>query len=99
MSWLYLVFAGLTEIAGVIGLKKVSEKGGFFSYVILIGGFIVSLYLLRLSLEEIPLSVAYAVLTGIGTVGAAAVGIYFIKNLKARCASSVLQGLFVRLSG
>ncbi|HLT56282.1 MAG TPA: multidrug efflux SMR transporter [Bacillota bacterium] len=99
MSWLYLVFAGLTEIAGVIGLKKVSEKGGFFSYVILIGGFIVSLYLLRLSLEEIPLSVAYAVWTGIGTVGAAAVGIIFYKESKSPLRLFCIAGIICTIIG
>ena len=27
MSWVYLISAGLIEVVGVVGLKKVSEKG------------------------------------------------------------------------
>nr|WP_313799007.1 SMR family transporter [Cytobacillus sp.] len=41
--------------------------------------------LLRMSLEEIPLSVAYAVWTGIGTVGAT-----ITKNQKVLCVWFVL---------
>ncbi|MFD2700827.1 DMT family transporter [Paenibacillus shunpengii] len=83
MSWVYLILAGLIEIVGVVGLKKVSEKGSWFTYIILIGGFIISLSLLRMSLEQIPLSVAYAVWTGIGTVGATVIGILFYKESKS----------------
>src|SRR5690625_6392993 len=83
MSWIYLILAGLTEIVGVIGIKKVSEKGSLFAYLLLIGGFIISLNLLRMALETIPLSVAYAVWTGIGTVGATVVGILLYKESKS----------------
>ena len=83
MSWICLVLAGLTEVTGVVGLKKVSEKGSWFTYLLMIGGFLVSLTLLRVSLEEIPLSIAYAVWTGIGTMGAAMVGILFFKESKS----------------
>ena len=83
MSWIYLILAGLTEIVGVIGIKKVSEKGSLFAYLLLIGGFIISLNLLRMALETIPLSVAYAVSTGIGTVGATVVGILLYKESKS----------------
>lgn len=48
-----------------------------------IGGFTISLTLLRMSLEEIPLSVAYAVWTGIGTVGATIIGMMFYKESKS----------------
>lgn len=82
MSWIYLIFAGLLEIVGVIGVKKVSEKGNLFTYILLIGGFMLSLYLLSMSLKEISLSVAYAVWTGIGTVGATVIGIVFYKESK-----------------
>ncbi|MGB0088876.1 MAG: multidrug efflux SMR transporter [Planifilum fulgidum] len=83
MSWICLVLAGLTEVAGVVGLKKVSEKGSWFTYLLMIGGFLVSLTLLRVSLEAIPLSIAYAVWTGIGTTGAAVVGILFFHESKS----------------
>lgn len=51
------------------------EKGSGFP--ILIGGFIISFSLLSIAMATIPLGVAYAVWTGIGTVGSAIVGMIF----------------------
>lgn len=99
MSWIYLILAGLIEIVGVVGLKRVSEKGSWLSYVILIGGFIISLSLLRMSLEQIPLSVAYAVWTGIGTVGATVIGILFYKESKSPLRIVCIFGIIVSIIG
>lgn len=99
MSWVYLILAGLIEIVGVVGLKRVSEKGSWLSYVILIGGLIISLFLLRMSLEQIPLSVAYAVWTGIGTVGATVIGILFYKESKSPLRIVCIFGIIVSIIG
>jgi|SRR5690625_1095671 len=99
MSWMYLIFAGLTEIIGVIGIKKVSEKGSFFTYLLLIGGFAVSLTLLRLALETIPLSIAYAVWTGIGTVGATVVGILMFNESKSPFRLFCIVGIIFTIVG
>ena len=94
-----MILAGLIEIVGVVGLKRVSEKGSWLSYVILIGGFIISLSLLRMSLEQIPLSVAYAVWTGIGTVGATVIGILFYKESKSPLRIVCIFGIIVSIIG
>lgn len=82
MSWVYLIIAGLFEVAGVIGVKKVSEKNNFVNNVILIGSFIISFQFLSMALKEIELSTAYAIWTGIGTLGATIVGIFFFHEPK-----------------
>ncbi|WP_409341258.1 DMT family transporter [Paenibacillus sp. MBLB4367] len=74
MSWLFLVFAGLGEVVGVIGIQKVNEKRSWKSFGVLIGGFAVSFLLLSLAMNEIPMGTAYAVWTGIGTAGGALAG-------------------------
>ncbi|GGH82712.1 paired small multidrug resistance pump [Pullulanibacillus pueri] len=99
MSWVYLFLAGLIEVVGVVGLKKVSEKSSWLSYVILIGGFIISLSLLRMSLEQISLSVAYAVWTGIGTVGATVIGILFYRESKSPFRIACIFGIIVTIIG
>lgn len=99
MSWVYLIFAGLTEIIGVVGLKKVAEKSAWFSYVLVIGGFLTSLTLLRMAMEEISLSVAYAVWTGIGTVGATVVGILFFNEPKSLWRMVCIVGIIVCIVG
>lgn len=82
MAWMYLIIAGLFEIVGVIGIKKVTTDNNWTNNIILIGGFIISLQFLTMALQEIQLSIAYAVWTGIGTLGAAVVGILFFKEPK-----------------
>lgn len=91
MAWMYLIIAGLFEIVGVIGIKKVTKDNNWTNNIILIGGFIISFQFLTMALQEIQLSIAYAVWTGIGTLGAAVVGILFLKSRK------MLFGLFVSL--
>ncbi|MEC5239466.1 multidrug efflux SMR transporter [Bacillus mycoides] len=82
MAWMYLIIAGLFEIVGVIGIKKVTKDNNWTNNIILIGGFIISFQFLTMALQEIQLSIAYAVWTGIGTLGAAVVGILFFKEPK-----------------
>lgn len=66
-----MIIAGLFEVIGVIGVKKVSEKNHFWNNVRLIGSFIISFQYLSMALQEIQLSTAYAIWTGIGTLGSA----------------------------
>ncbi|QBD75291.1 multidrug efflux SMR transporter [Ktedonosporobacter rubrisoli] len=83
MEWSELIIAGLLEIVGVIGVKKVAEKDNFINNVILIAGFLTSFFFLSRAIAVIPLSTAYAVWTGIGTVGAAIVGMLFFREAKS----------------
>jgi len=83
MAWYFLIAAGLMEIVGVIGIKRVAQKNDVINNVILIGGFVVSFQLLLQALDTIPLSTAYAVWTGIGTVGGAVVGMLFFRESKS----------------
>lgn len=99
MSWTYLMLAGLTEIVGVVGLKKISEQGSWLSYLLLIGGFTLSITLLRMALDDIPLSVAYAVWTGIGTVGATVIGILFYNEAKSLFRIICIVGIICTIIG
>jgi quaternary ammonium compound-resistance protein SugE len=75
MSWPLLFVAGLFEIAWAIGL---AYSEGFSKPLPTVGtgiAMIVSLILLGKAIETIPIGTAYAVWTGIGAVGTAALGI------------------------
>jgi paired small multidrug resistance pump len=82
MDWWMLVAAGLFEVVGVIGIKRVSERDNWTNNILMIGGFLISFRLLLQAMETISLSTAYAVWTGIGTVGGAVVGMIFFKESK-----------------
>lgn len=77
MHWLLLITAGLCEV-GFTTFMKLSQG---FTRPWPTAGFVVfcvaSFWLLNLSLRGIPLGTAYAVWTGIGAAGTAAVGIIF----------------------
>jgi quaternary ammonium compound-resistance protein SugE len=75
MAWLYLFVAGIFETAWAIGLKYSAGFTKFGPSVFTVVAMSVSLYLLALALRTIPVGTGYAVWTGIGTVGAAILGI------------------------
>lgn len=81
MAWFRLILAGLMEVPGVIGIKRTAVRGSRFDYVLLVGGFLASFQLLMLALDDIALSTAYAVWTGIGTLGAALAGWMLYKGI------------------
>jgi len=74
MAWVYLAVAGLFEIVWAIALKYADGFTRLWPSAIAVGGMIVSVILLELSLRDLPVGTAYAVWTGIGTVGAAVLG-------------------------
>ena len=75
MAWLYLFVAGIFETAWAIGLKYSAGFTKFGPSVFTVVAMSISLYLLALALRTIPVGTGYAVWTGIGTVGAAILGI------------------------
>jgi quaternary ammonium compound-resistance protein SugE len=75
MAWLYLFIAGVFETAWAIGLKYSAGFTKFGPSAFTVVAMMVSLYLLALALRTIPVGTGYAVWTGIGTVGAAILGI------------------------
>ncbi|RSK28485.1 multidrug efflux SMR transporter [Bacillus sp. HMF5848] len=82
MTWAMLIIAGCFEVVGVIGIARINQKQSLLSYAIMIGGFGLSFLLLSEAMQEIDMGTAYAVWTGIGTVGSAVVGMLFYGESK-----------------
>ncbi len=80
MDWFFLISAGLCEIAGVAAIARFNEQKNFLNGLFLILGFGTSFFFLTLALETISMGTAYAVWTGIGTVGSTIFGIFFLKE-------------------
>ena len=75
MAWLILFLAGVLEIGWAVGLKYAE---GFTRPLITsatVASMIASVALLGLSWKALPLGTAYAIWTGIGTLGTAILGI------------------------
>jgi quaternary ammonium compound-resistance protein SugE len=78
MNWIWLIIAGLFEVAFAFCLGKVKESTGnevYLWYAGFIMALIISMGLLMKAIESLPIATAYAVWTGIGAVGTVLLGI------------------------
>jgi len=75
MAWVWLGLAGLLEIGWAIGLKLSAGFTRLGPSVFTVAAMAASIGLLGLALKTLPVSTAYAIWTGIGAVGTAAIGI------------------------
>jgi quaternary ammonium compound-resistance protein SugE len=78
MPWLYLLLAGLFEIVWAYAMK---QSHGFtrLDYTgIMLVTMLASFVLLSLAMRSLPLGTAYTVWTGIGAIGAFAMGVLFL---------------------
>ena len=75
MAWVYLLLAGLFEIGFAIGLKYTEGFTRLWPSVGTVVAAGISLGLLTQALRTIPVGTAYAIWTGIGAVGVAALGV------------------------
>lgn len=74
-AWFALFAAGLFEVGWAVGLKYTQGFTRPLPSLLTIAAMAVSLYLLAVALRHLPLGTAYAVWTGVGTVGTALLGI------------------------
>jgi len=71
MAWLILLAAGLLEIGWAVGLKYAHGFTRLWPTAGTLLAMVVSLALLGAAVRTLPLGTAYAVWTGLGTVGTA----------------------------
>ena len=99
MAWVILLFAGLSEIGWAIGLKYTDGFTRVVPTVLTVLCMIVSVALLGLALKSLPVGTAYAVWTGIGTVGTAILGIILFAEpataLRLACIGLIVAGVIV----
>lgn len=74
MPWTLLIIAGLLEIGWALGLKTTEGFTRPVPTLLTIGAMVTSIGLLGLAMKHLPVGTAYAVWTGIGTVGTAVLG-------------------------
>jgi quaternary ammonium compound-resistance protein SugE len=75
MAWFVLILAGLLEVGWAIGLKYTAGFTRPWPVTLTVAAMLASLGLLGLSLKTLPVGTAYAVWTGVGTIGTALLGI------------------------
>jgi len=82
MGWLYLIISGIGEIGGVTSMKlsdgfkrwKGTAGAIFFGFI--------SFFFLSKALIYIPISTAYGIWTGIGSLGSVILGMFFFGESK-----------------
>jgi quaternary ammonium compound-resistance protein SugE len=80
MSWLYLVIAGLFEVVWAVGLKYCEGTKFNLALITVILAMTLSMVFLALAIRAIPISLAYAVWTGIGIIGVFLYGSLILKE-------------------
>jgi len=97
MAWFYLFFAGLTEVGWAVGLKYTEGFSRPIPSALTALSMILSLALLGMALRTLPLGSAYAIWTGIGTVGTVIFGILVFGEsagvVKLACVALIVTGI------
>ena len=97
MTWFILFVAGLLEIAWAVGLKYTEGFTRLWPTVATIVALVASMTFLGIALRTLPLGTAYAVWTGIGSVGTAVLGIVLFREpataLRLVCIGLIVTGI------
>ena len=75
MAWVVLLLAALFETGWAVGIKYTDGFTRFWPTVATLASMAASVWLLSISVRALPLGTAYAVWTGIGTVGTVVLGV------------------------
>jgi quaternary ammonium compound-resistance protein SugE len=97
MAWVVLFVAGLFEIGWAVGLKYTEGFTRLWPTVATGVALTMSLALLGVSLRTLPLGTAYAVWTGIGSVGTALLGVILFREpatvMRLLCIALIVSGI------
>jgi quaternary ammonium compound-resistance protein SugE len=97
MAWIVLTLAGLFEIGWAVGLKYTAGFTRLWPTLWTAASMVVSVVLLGVAMNSLPLGTAYAVWTGIGTIGTAILGILLFGEptsmLRLACIGLIAAGI------
>ncbi|MBB4572954.1 quaternary ammonium compound efflux SMR transporter SugE [Rhizobium lentis] len=97
MAWFLLFLAGLFECGWAIGLKYTDGFTRPLPTALTMFSMVVSVVLLGLAVKYLPIGTAYAVWTGIGTVGTVLLGIWLLGDeasvSRLACIALIVAGI------
>jgi len=97
MAWVYLFLAGLFEVVWAIGLKYTDGFTRLWPSIGTAVAIAASMTLLALALRTLPIGTAYAIWTGIGTLGTVTFGIILLNEpvtaMRLVCIGLILAGI------
>lgn len=97
MNWVILVLAGIFEVSWAVGLKYTEGFTRLVPSLLTALGLLISMTLLGIALRTLPLGTAYAIWTGIGTIGTVIAGVILfgdsISPMRLVCAGLIVVGI------
>lgn len=97
MAWITLFIAGVFEVGWAIGLKYTEGFTRVVPTIATVLSMVISLGLLGVALKSLPVGTAYAVWTGVGTVGTAILGMALFGEstaaLRLACIGLIVAGI------
>jgi quaternary ammonium compound-resistance protein SugE len=97
MAWLLLLLAGLFECGCAIGLKYTDGFTKPMPTIFTVISMVISVVLLGLAVKTLPIGTAYAIWTGIGTVGTVLLGIWLLGDpataSRLACIALIVAGI------
>nr|WP_213583048.1 multidrug efflux SMR transporter [Paenibacillus sp. J2TS4] len=97
MPWIYLTLAIVLEIAGTVSMKLSQGLTKLWPSVWMIVFYFLAFSSLSLSLKNVPVSVAYAIWSGLGTAAIAVIGYFAFQEsmtwLKAGSIMLIIVGV------
>ena len=76
-KWAYLLLAIISEVVATASIKSTEEFTNLIPSAVVIVGYCAAFYFLSLTLDEIPLGIAYAIWSAVGIVGVALIAVIF----------------------
>jgi quaternary ammonium compound-resistance protein SugE len=97
MAWFYLFIAGISEIGWALGMKYTEGFTKPVPTVLTLAVMAVSIFFLGLAVKHLPLGTAYAIWTGIGTIGTVVLGIWLFNEpsdvIRLGCIGLIVTGI------
>jgi quaternary ammonium compound-resistance protein SugE len=97
MTWIILILAGLLEVVWAVGLKYTEGFTKLVPSALTLAAMAGSVGMLGLALRTLPLGTAYAIWTGIGTVGTVIYGIVMLNEpasaMRLTCIAMIVGGI------
>ncbi len=98
-AWVLLMGAIGVEVAATAALPRTQSFRDPMWTALVLGGYAISIWLLAAVIRHIPVSVTYAVWSGLGTAGIALVGVVFLNEgwdvLKGVALLMIIGGVIV----
>ena len=97
MAWIYLLIAGVLEVVWAYGMKLSEGFTRPLASAVTVAAMLGSVVLLALAMRSLPLGTAYAIWTGIGTVGTVMLGIFLfaepVTAIRIGCITLIVTGI------